>query len=144
MQIKFGYTGYLLLTSYLLQKVKITYWIYVPFSKKNLVCTTRLVSRFCDAAVRWRKTKRPAVRVSAVPVVEQNLAFWWIKAAILVLQKGRNIAMVSTGGKVCLFVCLFVYQSIVALHCCVSFCCAAKWISHIYTYIPSSLDFLPI
>ena len=33
--------------------------------------------------------------------------------------------------------------SIVALQWCVCFCCAAMWISHTYTYIPSSLDFLP-
>ena len=32
----------------------------------------------------------------------------------------------------------------IALHCCVSFYCTAKWISYRYTYIPSFLDFLPI
>jgi len=32
----------------------------------------------------------------------------------------------------------------VALQWCVSFCCTAKWISSMYTYIPSDLDFLPI
>ena len=34
--------------------------------------------------------------------------------------------------------------TIVALQCCVSLYCTAKWISYMYTYIPSFLDFLPI
>ena len=36
------------------------------------------------------------------------------------------------------------YWSIVDLQCCVSFYCAAKWISYTYTYISSFLDFLPV
>ena len=36
------------------------------------------------------------------------------------------------------------YWSIVALQCCATFYCIAKWISFTYTYIPSFLAFLPI
>ena len=36
------------------------------------------------------------------------------------------------------------YWSIATLQCYVSFCCRANWISCMYTYIPSLLDFLPV
>ena len=38
---------------------------------------------------------------------------------------------------------IFFYWIIFTSQCCVSFCCITKWISYMYKYIPSLLDFSP-
>ena len=38
---------------------------------------------------------------------------------------------------------LFFYWSIIVFQCCISFHCTIKWISSMYTYIPSILDLPP-
>ena len=49
------------------------------------------------------------------------------------------------GSRRCLLLVfyLFFYCSITALHCCVTFCCTVKYISHMHTCIPSLLDLPP-
>ena len=41
------------------------------------------------------------------------------------------------------YVLFFFYWHVIISHCCIGFCCTRKWISYVYTYIPSLLSFLP-
>ena len=74
------------------------------------------------------------------------------RSFLLQLQKCRNTCLKLQEHFVLLrnfflnFLFTFInfYWSMVALQCCASFCCTARWISHMYLYIPCFLDFLPI
>ena len=66
------------------------------------------------------------------------------KAPATTLLCSETNSNMSGRGGVLLPTIFFLNWSTVALQGCVNFCCTAKWISHMCTYIPSSLDFLPI
>ena len=89
---------------------------------------------------------------------EQNLASMWNECNCMVIWTFFGIAflwewngnwpfptlwpLLSFPNLLYLFI--HFYWSIIALQYGVSFCCTAKWISYMYIYIPSILDFLPI
>ena len=50
----------------------------------------------------------------------------------------------SQGGTSWISIKHFLNWRIIALWCCVSFCCIITWINYKYTYIPSLLDLPPI
>ena len=72
--------------------------------------------------------------------------FWFLRGDMRQLDRKLSEASISSPSNLKLeshVVFLFVYWSMIMLHCYVSFCCTMMWISYMYTYSPSLLDRSP-
>ena len=89
--------------------------------------------RMDPRVAKWTSFSQPGLQESDVPILLSTgsrhtslsfLFFFFYFLAILYSMWGL----------------FFFNWHIIALEYCVSFCCTAKWISHMYTYIPSLSD----
>ena len=101
----------------------------IAFIYINKIICDKVSTCFLFAFSQWRK-----VILYAIATLKENHYFY-----LFVFSPAYLLT-----NFVSFFFFFNFYWSIVTLPCSVSFYCTAKWISNMYTYISSFLDFLPI